>query len=323
MAKIRYAPSAGPALVGQALRFLDVLFGRLDSGFVELRAFPPKEKTGRRFRQFYDRSAFAGLVEDALRWASTHDVYVGLAARRSGDSGGKATVAAAGVLWADIDCGDGHHKGDVTYATTDEALAAVEALEQPPALVVRSGGGLHVYWRLEEPVDASTPAAQRDVEALLRRLAVLVAPEGRAADLQVCEVARVMRLPGTFNHKAGERRPVVIARATSAETAVAELVELLPPDPALRAPAPPRVHCSARSNGAEGLLPCMRKLIQDGAEEGERHACRLRAAVHLERAGLASVDVEEPRASRRRGSSRPPKPDETKRVPRPPRLPRG
>jgi phage/plasmid-associated DNA primase len=77
------------------------------------------------------------------------------------------------------------------------------ALRLPPSITVRSGNGLHAYWLLTE---ALTSADIERIEAALRLLADTV-----GGDVAVCEIARLMRLPGTHNTKQGAFLPVEIA----------------------------------------------------------------------------------------------------------------
>lgn len=72
-----------------------------------------------------------------------------------------------------------------------------------PSVTVSSGNGLHAYWRLTEPLD--THENMERIEAVLRQLADIV-----AGDLAVCEVSRVMRLPGSHNSKDGDWKEVVV-----------------------------------------------------------------------------------------------------------------
>jgi hypothetical protein len=102
------------------------------------------------------------------------------------------------------------------YATRSEAGAALyEFLEKTGIdqlglpYVVSSGGGLHCYWPLTEPADIATwkPIAEN-----LKRLC---AQEKLVIDMTVtADAARVLRVPGTFNHKAkyGTPRPVKLLR---------------------------------------------------------------------------------------------------------------
>jgi hypothetical protein len=98
----------------------------------------------------------------------------------------KADVTHAPALWVDVD-----------GVTAEEGYNRVIQAPVPPSIVVFSGGGVHAYWLLNQPVAIN--AATRDkFEATLRALA-----KATGGDEQTCEVARVMRLPGTVNTKPG------------------------------------------------------------------------------------------------------------------------
>jgi hypothetical protein len=101
-------------------------------------------------------------------------------------------------LHADIDFG----KVDIA---PDAILHQLNQLEFPPSKVVASGHGYHAYWLLTEAMPA-TPALIAQVEELLRKLADML-----GGDPAVCEVARLMRLPGSHNTKNGDCIPVQVA----------------------------------------------------------------------------------------------------------------
>ena len=100
--------------------------------------------------------------------------------------------------------------GDIDFKGLDvseqEVWAAIGKLRHAPTIIVRSGNGLHLYWLFHEPLDL-TPANIERVEAVMRQLADHV-----AGDLAVCEVARLMRLPGTHNSKGGSWKEVSVER---------------------------------------------------------------------------------------------------------------
>lgn len=77
------------------------------------------------------------------------------------------------------------------------ALHQIEALDYPPSVIVDSGGGYHCYWLLREtvPIDESN---RDDVQAIQHGWVQIVDGDRGAADLR-----RVLRLPGSFNHKQG------------------------------------------------------------------------------------------------------------------------
>lgn len=103
------------------------------------------------------------------------------------------------VLWGEI---------DFEHADEQKALTAVKAMEHQPSLVVRSGGGFHLYWLLNEVV--ATNGAQYtgdrgrwlyvEPDELKRTLKGIAKAIG-CADTKVSELARIMRLPDTVNTK--------------------------------------------------------------------------------------------------------------------------
>jgi hypothetical protein len=84
----------------------------------------------------------------------------------------------------------------------DAILRQLATLEYPPSKVVHSGHGYHCYWLLSEALPV-TPELIVMVETALRGLADML-----GGDPAVCEIARLMRVPGSHNTKNGERLPV-------------------------------------------------------------------------------------------------------------------
>jgi hypothetical protein len=115
--------------------------------------------------------------------------------------GGRQDCLQMLVFFADVDIADSErHQGEKNYpASREAALALVSRFPLPPTVIVWTGGGLHVYWKLAPAL--SIP----DAEPLLARLKVtlsrLAAQSGVEID-NVFEPARMMRLPGSVNYKA-------------------------------------------------------------------------------------------------------------------------
>lgn len=161
----------------------------------------------------------------AVEHGRTTDVYVGVVPRTHAH-GGKDAVPAVRCLWADCD--------------TDEALRRVSRFEPQPAMAVRSSGGkAHVYWPLREWV------AGDDADRALRRLA-----HALGADERCAERARILRVPGTLNHKHAPPEPVRLVRfePPPRDFLTADVVGALP-DPAPEHDAPVAVRRPARTDG--------------------------------------------------------------------------
>lgn len=115
-------------------------------------------------------------------------------------------------LFIDIDIDPSPGRPKACYATQAQALKDLkrvcEALDFPKPIVVQSGGasgGLHVYWPLTRPLDA-TDWHQLAVKfkAALTKLELQQDPS-RTSDR-----SSVLRIPGTMNQKRGEHTRIVM-----------------------------------------------------------------------------------------------------------------
>jgi len=127
----------------------------------------------------------AEAVDALLGLGESRNVYVGVHPRREKSNLGDA-VECVSVLIADCD------------EKTPGAVEKLRAFPIRPCAVVHSGGGRHAYWLLREPI---APALAND---LMQRIQHLVGGD------YVADMQRVLRVPGTLNHKAryGTPRPV-------------------------------------------------------------------------------------------------------------------
>jgi putative DNA primase/helicase len=212
-------------MIASAREIVATLF-RHAPGLVELRAFdvgtdarPPR----RAFARATDGDALDTFAAEHV--AAGRNVFFGCATRRDTTSGKAENCLGLPVLYADLD-----FKGE--EAREGEAMSRLIESPIPPTLVTHSGGGLHAFWRLAAPLALDTPQAQAEAVTWLRRLA-----QALDADAQCAEVARVLRLPGTVNHKYDPPRPVAIL--SWAPDAVADLPALDAWLPALVEPPSP------------------------------------------------------------------------------------
>ena len=127
----------------------------------------------------------------------------------------KAAALELKSIWVDIDVGPDEvdQAGKVVkahYHTEDEALKAIllfaESVGLPmPSAIVRSGGGLHVYWINRDPL---TPQEWFPYADGLKKL--LLANSVLADSSITADAARILRVPGTFNHKPKYPQPMPV-----------------------------------------------------------------------------------------------------------------
>lgn len=95
---------------------------------------------------------------------------------------------------------------DVKEYGSKEAIAAhiAQAPWPAPSVVVDSGGGVHGYWLLREPWLLESDDARQAAEIVQRAWVQQVV----GADKNVCDLVRILRVPGTLNFKYDPPRPV-------------------------------------------------------------------------------------------------------------------
>ena len=171
--------------LSQCIDFLGAIFEPED--IIEFRPLPPA--AGRRW---------APLVEipDIVDWLERINkdenqrahAYFGANPRRAVGASQAEGVLLARCLFADFDGG----------VVVEDALSRVKAAGYPmPTAILESGGGVHCWWRLEQPM--------ADANAWHERMKAIASALG--SDQSICDWPRIMRLPGFVNWK-HEQRPL-------------------------------------------------------------------------------------------------------------------
>ena len=191
----------------ESLAYLRMLAAELPAGErLELRWRHAAGGMRRRFLTAAEITDAAALV---ARLAPEADVYVGVAPRASTTHGGRASIRASRMAWVESD--------DPLTATL------LDDFPHRPSLLIASGtpGHLQIYWRLARPLGLSA------LESLNRRLACAL-----RGDPASCEAARILRPPGSLNHKHDPPVPVrLIAHEARCVHLPARLAAGLPADP--------------------------------------------------------------------------------------------
>ena len=185
------------------LTFPALLFDVL--GFTESEYVSICHANGERFRSLIRKSKDGPATVAALPVEA--DIYFGVnpIVRKIKGRGKNADVTRLSSLYADLDFSEGKCNDIDTANAIIDDLSKI--LGTPPSAITHSGGGLHPYWPIAEDADDDTddenvvlnPAAFLN---RWKRLVKMVA-ESRGAKVDpVFDLARILRVPGTFNNKA-------------------------------------------------------------------------------------------------------------------------
>ncbi len=199
------------------LQLAAIAGGEPAGGLLEVRE---RVTSGGMRAHFFPAGDLRGAARGILELAERAEVFLGVAPRRSGvlkngrQSGGLDAIERCWTLHVDAD--------------TEEACAALERFSPPPAVVVRSGSGLHGYWPLRQSLPPAWAARAN------RRLAFAL-----GGDLAAADAARILRPAGTENRKTTPPRPVECVYLDVVAYLAADVVGSLPDPPSERAPSLP------------------------------------------------------------------------------------
>ena len=196
--------------------------------------------------------ALAEAVDVAARSRQDRDVYFGLAlqdrdvalaiarrekpqARACHVRGFRESATAIPGLWIDVDFRAPVHRERNLPPDPPSAAALLEVVPYEPSLIVDSGFGIHAYWLFREPwifeSDEDRSEAHRLVSQLQGAIRAEAARHGWKLD-GTADLARVLRVPGTFNHKEASPKEVAITRlALERRYDPSDFAEILPKRP--------------------------------------------------------------------------------------------
>jgi len=191
-------------------QFLNALYGNIESGNLYLWTLPDKKTWSFSANDLRMMANAAHAIQDE------RDVYYGLGGSM-GDIADNNRPLANNVsfipaLWMDIDILGPAHKQTDLPATVEEAHSILPDFLQP-SITVWSGNGMHMYWLLKEAWTFDTQEENLRASNLMIRLQAyiksLAQERGWKFD-STADLSRVLRVPGTINHKLGQKQPVYI-----------------------------------------------------------------------------------------------------------------
>ncbi len=190
----------------QAIRqFIERVHGPEPEGWLIL--WTRQDKATAAFNLAED-GALDRAVEYCAARAPSFDVYaaVGLQCERPANMsrGAEPGVSALPGFWADVDIAGGAHKARDLPPTEQDARSLIDAAGLEPTIIVHSGFGLQPYWLLREPWRIESEDERQRLKSLSSRfqlnLRLRANMRGWTLD-STADLCRVLRVPGTFNHK--------------------------------------------------------------------------------------------------------------------------
>lgn len=211
-------PDATPVL-DDIQSFFELLYRQVENGWLVLShpdptCLTPQGKPAL-LSDWFDlsKTLWQAIASAAHRRAKQYSVYFGVALQRPTCDPGpfkrsrNSTAYIVPGLWFDLDLAYGQHAASPLPETDTEALDFLGSLPAAPSLIVHSGGGMYGYWLFKEPYIITSEGEHEAITQLSKQftstLVTLGKDRGWTLDA-LGDLARVLRPPGTVNHKYGK-----------------------------------------------------------------------------------------------------------------------
>jgi hypothetical protein len=240
----------------QGVTFLKSLFKNCKEGYINLRFLPSGVN---KFIPLSEINNIPAILE-ANKY---QNAFFGVATRENGDAT-KQGIDEIPALWIDSD-----FKGK-DLDETEKMLQTILDFPLKYTYVVQSNGGLHIDWRLKEPLK------REDIPRVEKRLKRLAAALG--GDLAATDASRILRIPGTRNYKYDPAKEVILIEENSDEYNLSDF-DFLPP-----------VETPIEGEPTEHQEDWEKELL-DGVEEGQRSISITRLAGRYLSKGLSREEI--------------------------------
>jgi hypothetical protein len=192
----------------EALRFFEEMFGAMLSDGIKMTVWTPRDGAT-------SKTAYFEQVEAAAQYADSikdTNVYFGLGVTKADLPENKrpSALQICGIpgFWIDIDIADsGAHKASnlpQSQQDAEELISSAIPRHMQPTILTHSGHGLHAYWLFKEPWIFESEEERIQAASLMQRFVLSfkfhAAMRGWKLD-SVFDLARVLRVPGSINHK--------------------------------------------------------------------------------------------------------------------------
>lgn len=204
----------------QTVDFLVSLYGEDAPGHIVLWTRQDKKT------KWYESKNLEAVAKAARSLARDKDVYFGISPQdreAAFTKGGKDTrgfmdtsLACPG-LWLDLDIQGEAHKSDKLPPTLEAAVSLIRTFPLEPSILVHSGHGLQAWWLFKELWIFDSPQERKEAQDLVHRFQMTMKSKAETHKWEIdstFDLARVLRLPGTFNRKLSPE-PVRVLNETS------------------------------------------------------------------------------------------------------------
>jgi hypothetical protein len=162
------------------------------------------------------------LARDVETLKHDNDLYIGLSTQPADlgerSRGTNETAIMVPGAFVDIDFANAKDSEKRYPPDAETALELLVSFKEQPFLIQKSGNGLHALYKFDRPLLLSNRETRRKAQSILRQFGRRLAKHFDRAGYEidnVTDLARVFRVPETFNHKSNPPKPVTVIEYNS------------------------------------------------------------------------------------------------------------
>ena len=159
----------------------------------------PDKKT-----QFFNNLSGIPIHISTKRYTQNIFFGCGLVSTNPRGRGKYPDISGIPCVWADIDFVSRVHKNKKLPKNMDDAMALINKMPFKPTIIVDSGHGAHAYWVFKEPMMFLGDKERDEAQKLCRGFHGLLCRHAKEMGWNLenlGDITRVMRFPGSVNHK--------------------------------------------------------------------------------------------------------------------------
>lgn len=182
--------------------FFAEIYRGCDEGYITLTLLPERRTL------WFKLCEFDKLEQAVKKYGNKTNIYFGVGLRKkilpNNLRGKDNDISTVTTLYADIDIKSKAHAQTALPSSVNEAMEFLNSIPLTPSILVNSGNGLHAYWLLDEPFKIKNLKEKDYISSIFRGwsrvLSTKAFERGWKLD-NVSDLARVLRVPGSINHK--------------------------------------------------------------------------------------------------------------------------
>lgn len=184
--------------------FLSKIYEGCSEGFLTITMLPDRKTL------WFKVNDLEKASNAAKKYGDKTNTFFGVGLRKNilknGFRGSEQDILCLPTLYADIDIKGGAHAQTSLPSSVGEAIDFLNNLKIKPSIIVNSGNGIHSYWLLKKPFIIETDNDRKYIATIFKNFGKYINSEAKKLGWKidnVYDLARILRVPGTINHKLG------------------------------------------------------------------------------------------------------------------------